>query len=453
MRTYIKDIKKLDGKDCTVCGFVHEIRDLKKMQFIVLRDVTGDLQVTIFKTEQNAALNELVAKLPVQSSIRVTGLVKVDSFVKMGGVELHASDVKVVNAAASPLPIDMSGVTESGKEARAEWRFLDLRDKKRLLAFKVQTTMLNAMRQYWYNESFVEIQSPKFVPTPSEGGAELFELDYFGQTVYLAQSPQTYKQMAIAAGFDKVFEIGPVFRADKSHTNRHLTEFISVDVEMAWIDGVEDILKHMEGWISYFMNAIKDKHGDEIKEVFGIDVTVPITPFKRLTMTEAKQIVQSLGYTVPPETKGDLDPAAERMIGKYVKDKFGQEFVFITEYPTTIRPFYHMYFDENRTKSFDLLFNGLEITTGAQREHDYITVIKQAIKKGVIPTDALKADGTVDDSKLPVGMDAYFNCFKYGCPPHGGFGFGLSRMLMQLLHLDNVKEATFISRTVDKITP
>ncbi|MDR3021478.1 MAG: aspartate--tRNA(Asn) ligase [Clostridiales bacterium] len=454
MRTYINQLKSMHGQTVTLCGFVHEVRDLKKMQFVVLKDVSGECQLTLTKTPENCAINSIVSSLTIQSSIKVIGKVNVDDFVKMGGVEVLPTDILVVSIASAPLPIDMTGLTESGKDTRADWRFLDLRDKRRQLIFKVQTTMLHAMRQFWIDKNFLEIFSPKLVATPSEGGAELFELDYFGDRAYLAQSPQVYKQMAIAAGFDRVFEIGPAFRADKSHTNRHTTEFTSVDIEMAWIDSIEDIMSLQEQWITHFITVVIEKHFEQIKEIMGFELQVPKLPFARISMKKAKDIVKELGYSVPKETKGDLDPQAERLIGSFMKDKYQSDFVFVTDYPTSIRPFYHHHKEDCKTtNSFDLLYKGIEISTGAKREHNFDKLIMQAVEKGVLDGKVRKLDGSLDLNLMPKGMDSYFNCFKYGCPPHGGFGFGLSRMLMQLLRLDNVREASYIYRSVDRLTP
>jgi aspartyl-tRNA synthetase len=292
------------------------------------------------------------------------------------------------------------------------------------------------------------------VPHPSESGAELFELDYFDRKAYLAQSPQIYKQMAIASGFERVFEIGPVFRANKSSTNRHDTEFTSVDCEFAWIDSVEDIMKFEGEWIHYFLTKVKEKHGEEIKTIFGREVIVPTVPFPRITMSEAKKIIKFLNYEVPSETKGDLDPTAERLLGKYFAENHDHQFVFVTEFPVSIRPFYHMFAsDRKSTLSYDLLWNGLEVTTGAQREHRYSVVVKQAIEKGLVDSSAIDKDGNVVDEKIPKGLKSYLDCFNYGCQPHGGYGFGFTRMLMNLLGYENVREVTYIYRGVDRLSP
>ncbi len=453
----IKEIKHHNGSIVEVSGFVSQIRDLKKMQFVILKDITGKLQITIPKTEENKTLNEIVLALTPESSIKVTGKVCVSEFVKLNGVELIATNIEVANIAATPLPIDMNNFTDSetNRDLRLDWRFLDLRTPEHQLIFKVQTTAEMAMREFWVNNGFIEIHSPKLMGNPSESGAELFELNYFGGKAYLAQSPQFYKQMAIASGFEKVFEIGPVFRANKSHTSRHDTEFTCIDCEFAWIESYEDIMKFEEEWVVYFLTKVKEKHGEEIKELMNREVIIPKLPFPRISMAEAKKLVESLGYTIPPQTKGDLDPTAEKMLGEYFMETEGNPFVFVTDFPTSIRPFYHRYNPQNpeTTCSYDLLWNGLEVTTGAEREHRFPVIVKQGIEKGVIPKNAMNEKGEVVEENLPVGMKSYLECFNYGCPPHGGFGFGLTRMLMNILGYTNVREVTYIYRGVDRLTP
>ena len=455
MRTMIKDVKKHDGEIVEICGFVKQIRDKKTMQFMVVRDVSESVQLTIEKNEQNAEINKIVSSLTVESSVKVTGKVHVDDFVKLNGVEIWPRKIEVSNLADNFLPIDMTDFNETNRDKRLDWRFLDLRSREHQLIFRTQTVAEMAMREFWLSRGFTEIHSPKLVGNPSESGAELFELEYFDRKAYLAQSPQFYKQMGIASGFERVFEIGPVFRANKSSTTRHDTEFTSVDCEFAWIDSFEDVMKMEEEWLHYVLKSVKEKLGDEIKEVFGKEVVVPSLPFPRVTMEEAKAIIKSLNYEVPPETKGDLDPTAEKMLGKYAQEKFGHEFIFVTEFPTSIRPFYHMYkpSDPTKTLSYDLLWNGLEVTTGAQREHRLDYFVRQDIEKGVLPAKVLRADGTVDFDAVPQGMQSYVSLFRYGCPPHGGYGFGLTRMLMNLLGYGNVREVTYVYRGVDRLYP
>jgi len=295
------------------------------------------------------------------------------------------------------------------------------------------------MREFWIREGFIEIHSPKFMGSASESGAELFTVQYFDRNAYLAQSPQFYKQMAMAAGFDKVFEIGPVFRANPSMTSRHDTEFTSVDVEISWINSHEDVMSFEERWIRYVLEAVKAQYGGAIKETFGVEIVIPELPFPRVPMTEAYQIVTASGHTIDRGTKGDLDPEGERRLYAHFQKECGHEFVFVTDYPISVRPFYHMRHDHNPalTKSFDLLWKGLEQTTGAQREHRYDRLIAQAQEKGL--------------NTEPIHH--YLDCFRFGMPPHGGFGFGLTRMLMNMLGLKNVREATYLYRGMNRLAP
>ena len=295
------------------------------------------------------------------------------------------------------------------------------------------------MREYWIKEEFIEIHSPKIMGSPSESGAELFQVDYFERKAYLAQSPQFYKQMAMAAGFERVFEVGPVFRADPSFTSRHMTEFTGLDIEISWIESHEDVLAFTERWLQYTIQRVKDEMGAEIKEVFGIEVDVPDVPFPRLTMAETMDILQKVGYTLPPERKGDLDPGGERAVAEYVRKEFNNDFFYLIDWPISVRPFYHMRHPDNPelTRSFDLIAGGLEIATGAQREHRYEILRKQAQEYG-------------------LGLEKiqfYLDFFRYGCPPHGGFGMGLSRLLMVVLKLPNIRETVYLFRGPNRLSP
>lgn len=305
----------------------------------------------------------------------------------------------VESSAQTPLPI----TTETNLDLRLDWRFLDLRQPRNRLVFEVQTTIERAMREYWERQGFLEIHSPKFMGSASESGSELFRVDYFGGSAYLAQSPQFYKQMAIAAGLDRIFEIGPVFRANPSFTSRHDTEFTSVDVEMGWIDSHEDIMAMEEEWLRHVIAMVYVHHRTAIEAEYGVKVAIPSIPFPRLTMDEARQIVSDSGYTIPAESKGDLDPEAERIVSRHIQDKYEHEFVFVTDYPTSVRAFYHMRYPDrpNVTKSFDLLWKGLEVTTGAQREHRHEKLVSQTIEKG----------NSVES------LQYYLDFFKYGCHP------------------------------------
>ncbi len=439
-RTLVRDASEKVGECISLRGFVQTVRNQKAVQFIILRDHTGLIQVVAERSEANSNLNGLIAGLTRESAIQVTGLVVSNPNVKLGQLEVQLQTLSVDSMADATLPIDLFGRTETDVDKRLDWRFLDLRQPENQLIFRIQTTVEMAMREFWISKGFVEIHTPKIMGSPSEGGAELFTLEYFGQTASLAQSPQFYKQMAMAAGMDRVFEIGPAFRADPSFTPRHSTEFTSVDMEMAWIESHHDIMEFEEAWLCYVLQTVKEKHGKEIAETFGVEVVVPSLPFPKVTMDEAQKILKDKGYLPPAETKkGDIDPQGERLLCEYAKEQYGHEFMFITDYPIEVRPFYHMRKENNpkETKSFDLLWKWMEITTGAQREHRYDVLVKQATEKGV----SLES------------IQFYLDFFKYGCPSHGGFGFGLARLLAVMLNQKSIREVVFLHRGPNRLIP
>ncbi|MFE6592571.1 aspartate--tRNA(Asn) ligase [Streptomyces sp. NPDC057781] len=434
-RVLVCDLRQHVGKTISICGWANTLRLQSKMQFVVVRDHTGMVQVTHRRGGEGDETESVLGSLTTESAVRITGRVSDNPVVKLGGLELIPETVEVLNRAATPLPID----EQTGLEHRLDWRFLDvrLRPSARLL-FAVQTTFEQALREYAYGQGCTEMHTPKLMGTASEGGAEVFKLGYFDRSAYLAQSPQFFKQMAISAGIDKVFEIGPVFRAEPSFTSRHATEFTGVDVELAWITSVEDVMAFEEQMLTHAIKKVAETHGEEIRETFGVDVAAARTPFPRITMAEAHEILRIKGWD-PEGVKEDLDPEGERGIAAHIKEQTGHDWVFVTHYPTSIRPFYHMRPSEDSsvTLSFDLLWKGMEVTTGAQREHRYDVLVKQAAEKGM--------------STEP--MQDYLNCFRYGCPPHGGLGMGLGRVLMVMLGLDSIREATFLFRGPNRLTP
>jgi nondiscriminating aspartyl-tRNA synthetase len=437
-RTTIGNLRQKIGETVMIQGWLETLRDQKKMQFLIVRDRTGLVQVAHWKPN-SPELAEQISKLGAETAVTITGKAVDNPVVKLNGLELQLETLRVEGTSGEQLPFDPFGENLPAVEIRMDWRYLDLRRPENLLIFKAQTAIEAAMREFWMKNDFIEIHTPKIMGTPSESGAELFEIVYFDRKAYLAQSPQFYKQMAMAAGFERVFEIGPVFRADPSFTARHMTEFTGIDMEMSWVESHEDVMASEERLLQYTYQRVKDQYGEEIKARFGTDITVPVVPFPRIPMAQAIEILKKEGYSLPAEKKGDLDPAGERLIAQYVKREFNHEFVFLTDWPISVRPFYHMrYVDQpNLTKSFDLIANGLEITTGAQREHRVEILEKQAQEKG------LNLEPIAD----------YLNNFRYGCPPHGGFGMGLSRLLMVMLGLPNIRETVFLFRGPNRLTP
>jgi aspartyl-tRNA synthetase len=433
-RTLIGQLREKVGERATIRGWVNTVRDQKRMQFLIVRDETGLAQAVVDKQDPPSELNEQISALTAESAITVTGTVIADERVKLGGIELRIESLHVDSLAEPELPI----AADSSMDKRIDWRYLDLRRSERRLIFEVQTTVEHAMREFWRQQGFIELHSPKLMGSASESGAELFKVEYFDRTAYLAQSPQFYKQMAMAAGFGRVFEVGPVFRANPSFTSRHDTEFTSVDVEISWIDSHEDVMAFEEAWLAHVLEVVAKEHGEVVEETFGSQLVVPSLPFPRITLAEAKEMLREQGV---PGVGGqlDLDPAGERALSALVKERYGHEFAFVTDYPTAVRPFYHMRHaaDPGLTKSFDLLWRGIELTTGAQREHRYEQLVAQAREKRV-ETESIQY---------------YLDFFRFGCPPHGGFGFGLTRLLMRLLGQDNVREVTFLYRGPHRLMP
>ena len=437
VRTLVKNLAAAADGPVSVSGWVETVRDQKKVQFVILRDETGAVQLVHPRTDVDEpgsdALATQISGLSHGSFLTVSGELKHDERVKLGGLEVKIGEIEVT-AAALDLPI----AEDSSIDKRLDWRFLDLRRPEQNLVFRVQTTFLHALRTWWVENDFIEIHTPKLMASASESRAELFEVEYFDTKAYLAQSPQFFKQMAQPAGFGKVFEVAPAFRADPSFTSRHATEFISVDAEMSWVESHEDVMAMHEQLLVAGLTAVKEKHGAEIEAAFGTTVTVPALPFPRIPLAEVHSILTSRGYTVP-RTDGDLDPEGERRLSEYVKEQYGHEFVFVTDYAANIRPFYHMRHadDAGLTKSYDLIFNGTEISTGAQREHRIDVLVAQAKEKGLEPAE----------------LDFYLDFFRYGVPPHGGFGMGLSRVIMLLLHQSSIREVTYLFRGPNRLTP
>lgn len=431
-RVLVKDLFTKVGDTVRMCGFVHTLRNQKKRQFLLVQDISGVAQVFHEKAD-NEGLSLRIASLTAGSTVEVIGKVVSNPSVNLAGVEVVIESLEISNLAESPLPI----VESSSLEAHLDWRQLSLRFPANALIMRVQTVIEHAMRRFWMERDFVEIHSPKLMGTASESGAELFSLDYFGGKAFLAQSPQFYKQMAMAAGLEKIFEIGPVFRANPSFTSRHDTEFTSVDVEVSWIDSHEDVMALEEELLQYAISEVFSKLGDEIQNVFGVKIEAPSVPFPRITLNKARRVLALRGHTI--DHKADLDPQGERMLSEYIREQFGHDFVFVTDYPADVRAFYHMRYPDRPevTKSFDLLWKGLEITTGAQREHRYEILKKQAMEKGY--------------SLEP--LEHYFNFFRYGCPPHGGFGLGLTRILMVMLNRKSVREVTYLYRGPNRLVP
>lgn len=442
-RVYIKDVNQHAGAQVKVQGFVENIRNSKAMAFIVLKDITGKVQVTLEK-EPNPQLAEIVDTITGDSVITVIGKVIENEYVKMGGIEILPDEI-VVESIANAIPIarkdipatkKKQAVERSSIDQRIDYRWIDLRTDENQLMFKVQAVLVNALRQFLLDENFIEIHTPKLIGAASESGSDVFEVKYFDRKAYLAQSPQFYKQMAMASGFERIFECGPVFRAEKSFTSKHTTEFTGFDLEFSYITSFHDVMKMEENLIRAALEKVQAAYGDQIKELFGTEVIVPTTPFPVVKLRDLYDgLEKEFGYTVPESEKGDLTTEAEKLSYEWVKKHYNHEFLFVTDFDAEKRAFYHMRDENGVPQGYDLIWRGVEITTGAQREHRYEVLKKQAQEKG-----------------LDKDVEFYLEFFAYGCPPHGGFGIGVDRLTMLLLGLP-IKEAMFIFRGPTRLNP
>jgi aspartyl-tRNA synthetase len=434
-RSYISNVKT--GERNKIQGFVENIRNKSKMAFIVVKDITGKMQITIIKEESPPELVAKIDELTLQSVVSFEGMVIENAHVKLGGVEMLPDAVAIESVAeALPIQVDSKASNESAIDAKMDYRWIDLRTDENTLIFKVQTEIVRAMRDFLLEKDFLEIHSPKIIGAASESGSSVFELKYYDRKAYLAQSPQFYKQMAMAAGFDKIFEVGPVFRAEKSYTNRHTTEYTSFDLEFSYIESFHDVMKLEEELLKYTFEKINAKYGEIIKEKFGLELIVPKLPFPAMKLKDIyAELEERYGYKIDDSEKGDLTSEAEQLCYKLSKEKFDHEFLFVTDFDKNKRAFYHMRDENGAPQGFDLLWRGVEITSGAQREHRY---------------DALKK--IADEMGLGEDVKFYLDFFRYGCPPHGGFAIGVDRLTMLLLGL-HIKDAMFLFRGPNRITP
>ena len=442
-RTYIKDVKNNLGQTVTIKGFVDSIRDTKYVVFMTIKDITGTVQATVEK-ETNAQLAASLEGLTNDSVVTITGKAVENEYVKLHGYEVIPDEV-IIESIADALPINRKeipatkkkkAVERSSIDQRIDYRWIDLRTDENQMMFKVQTVMVNAMRKFLLDNNFIEIHTPKLIGTASESGSDVFEVKYFDRNAYLAQSPQFYKQMAMASGFERIFEVGPVFRAEKSFTSKHTTEFTGFDLEFSYIDSFYDVMKMEEELITYMLKEVKENYGEEIKEMFGLDVIVPETPFPVMKLADLyDELEKEFGFTVDDAEKGDLTTEAERLSYDLIKKKYNHEFLFVTDFDAEKRAFYHMRDEKGIPQGYDLIWRGVEITTGAQREHRYDILAKQAAEKG-----------------LEKDVEFYLEFFKYGCPPHGGFGIGVDRLTMLMLGL-HIKDSMFIFRGPNRLNP
>lgn len=436
-RTYIKDLKE---GECLVKGYVENIRD-KKLIFIILRDVTGAVQITVNKDDCPDVYQE-AKKLTPHSFVSIQGNCVFSDFVRNGGKEIYPTKL-IIESIADVLPID----DKSSPELKMDYQWIALRDPKRVLCFRIQTAFEKYAIEFFNKNNFIEIHTPKFTTISSEGGSEVFYIKnpewayWWDKPVALTQSPQLYKQMSMISGFDKTFEIGEYFRANQSNTNRHDLEFTCIDVEISHIDGVAEVMDCEEELLRYIMERVSVEFAEEYFKAFGKEIpTISTVRFPRIPLLEVYNILKTeMNYEVPRELKGDLDPEGERLISKYVKEKYGCDFVFVIDFPIKARAFYTKKKEVNQElgECYDLIYKGNEITSGAQREHRYEYLKGRIIESGLDP----------------IKLNQYLEFFRYGSPTHGGFGLGITRVLAKLLDFPSVKDVTFLFRGPNRLEP
>lgn len=435
-RVLSRDLLNHAGEKVGIQGWLHKKRKLGGLNFINIRDRSGLTQVLV---EDKAEVEKLRGK-QVGTVLEVTGLVVKDDRAP-GGAEIHDPEIKVMVAVTDEPPIEIDKPIDHKPENHDtlfENRALNLRNLNEQKVFRVRSLVNKYIRQYLHENEFVEIQTPKLLAGATEGGAEVFKLDYFGKEATLAQSPQFYKQMMVGV-FERVFEIGPAFRAEPSMTSRHVSETTMLDIEMGFIQSHDEVLQMTEGLVNYVVNKLWDEHEDLLKP---LNATRPklTEKFPRITVAEVHELYEK-ETNEKLQDKTDLIPAEERFICEWAKKKYGSEAVFVTEFPVEVMKFYHMRNPDN-TKTVmwaDLLFRGLEVATAPQREHHYEKMVQQLKDAGLDPNHP--------------GFKYYLQSFKYGLPPHGGFGFGIDRFVQKIVGLKNVKEAQLFPRDIKRLAP
>ncbi|MDR0778940.1 MAG: aspartate--tRNA(Asn) ligase [Methanomassiliicoccaceae archaeon] len=431
----LRDSKTISAADTavTIKGWVQDIRNLGGISFVIIRDRYGTIQVTMPKKKIAPELFEGLTTLSRESVVSITGDVKTSDQTELG-VEIIPSSFELYSNAAVPLPMGVIDKVNVEMDTRLNNRFMDLRKPEIRAIFELKSLMLELLNEAMTSNGFLQVFTPKVVASGAEGGSTLFKLDYFGRPAYLAQSPQLYKQMLMSTGLDRIYEVGPAFRAEHSNTNRHVTEFISFDGEMSWISSQSDVMSMIEKIIDHILNGLKEK-GKKQLAVLGKDVNVPSVPYPVLTYSECLKMLSSAGMEL--KDGDDLGTEGEKLIGDIMAAK-GQEMYWIAEYPELEKPFYIMEKDGTPYSfSFDLDYKGQEISSGGQREHRYDKLVERMKKKGLDPES----------------FDFYTDAFKYGMPPHGGWGIGLERLLVKMLDLPNIREAILFPRDLSRLSP
>ncbi|NPA47094.1 MAG: aspartate--tRNA(Asn) ligase [Thermococci archaeon] len=427
--------ESLNGSRVTVAGWVSEIKDLGGIKFLWLRDREGIVQVTAPKKKVSQEIFKLIPKLNAEDVIAVEGTVNFTPKARLG-FEILPEKIEVLSRAQAPLPLDPTGKVKAELDTRLDNRFMDVRKPDVMAIFRIRSEVLRAVREFFAGNGFIEIHTPKIIATATEGGTELFPLRYFEKDAFLAQSPQLYKQIMMASGLDRVYEIAPIFRAEEHNTTRHLNEAWSIDAEMAFIESEEEVMELLERLIAHTINHVLEHNAREL-ETLGLELEEPKLPFPRLSYDRALEILSDLGK--PVEWGEDVDTEGEKLLGEYMVENENAPLYFLYRYPSEAKPFYIMRYDDKPEicRAFDLEYRGVEITSGGQREHRADVLVEQIREKGL----------------NPESFEFYLKAFRYGMPPHGGFGLGAERLIKQMLNLPNIREVILFPRDRKRLVP
>lgn len=432
---YTDQIESAKVETVVLAGWVHDVKDLARTRFIWLRDRQGVAQITIVKSNASPEILKVSESLSKEDVIAVEGTPVKERIAKIGS-EITPAKIELVVKTKAPAPLDVSGKIESNLDARLDWRVIDLRRRENLAIFQIQSKLVEGMVEYLSSNGYLQVFTPCLLGGTSEGGAEVFKTDYFGKEAFLRQDPQLHRQLCIAAGFDKIYDLGPSWRAELSHTPRHLCEHRGMAVEFGFMNDETDMERVEEALIVASMQKVKEECSREL-EALNVQVEIPDTPFPEMRFPHIYEILEQYGKQLA--FGSDLDKEAETLLFKYVKEKHKTEAFFVNRFPFKVKPFYVMRVDDDPqwARSVDFVYRDLEQSSGGQREHRYDKIMQQLEEKKV----------------NPEAMKWFTEPFKFGVPPHGGFCLGIERFTMALLKKENLRETTLFPRTPERLLP
>lgn len=432
---YVSELLENKGKNVVIAGWVENVKELPNLRFVIMRDRTGLAQITLSKRESPQELLTLTEKLNLQDVISVEGSVPEKQIAKIGP-EVKPSSIKVLNRSETPLPIDITGASDTQLDVRLDWRVLDLRNPRNLAMIRIEAKFMEAAEEFLRRNGVIQVNTPAILGGASEGGSEVFKLDYFGSPAFLRQDPQLHRQLAIAGGLDRIYDLGPSWRAEMSHTPRHLCEHHTFAVELGFISDELDTERFEEELVAHTLGALKESAKADL-ELLGVVVEKPSTPFPEIRYPEVYDVLKEYGKIVPFGEEADRE--GEAILAKHVKEKTKSDFFFMNRFPFAVKPFYVMRVDEDPrwARSVDLVYRGMELSSGGQREHRHSKLMEQVKVKGM------------DESQIAWFTDN----FKYGVPPHGGFALGVERTIMQMLGVENIREVCLFPRTPERLRP